>query len=246
MAVIDQNDLTVFFRELEIRDRVSAEEKQAILESVEEVRTVPARTDIARQGDRMTRSTLLLSGMIARYAELADGKRQITALHVAGDFVDLHSFPLKVMDHSVATIVQSRVAFFGHAALERITERFPHLTRLLWMMTLIDAARHRQWLAAMGALPALKRTAHLICELGMRLSGGGVHPPDSIRLPITQAEFAETLGLSVVHTNRTVQTLRNRGLIQWERDTMRILDWDALMELGEFTSTFLHFEKLPR
>jgi CRP-like cAMP-binding protein len=246
MPAIDAAELAVLFRELELRDTLSDAEKQALTAAVEEVRKVPARTDIARQGDKPTRSILLLSGMVTRYAELPDGKRQITALHVPGDFVDLHSFPLKIMDHSVATVVVSRVAYFPHAAIEKITETLPHLTRMLWMLTLIDGSRHRQWITAMGTLPALERTAHLICELALRMTRDGTNPPQTIPLPITQVEFAETLGLSAVHTNRTIQTLKARGLIGWARNEVHILDWKGLLKLGNFDPTFLHFEKLRR
>lgn len=248
MAVATIEDLGVLYRELELRDRLSEDERLALANSVSEIKMVPAGVDIVRQGDRTNVSTLLLSGMVTRYAQLNDGQRQITALHVPGDFVDLHSFPLKLMDHSVATLVPSRFAYFPHAALERITEQYPHLTRLLWMLTLIDGARHRQWLAAMGALPALERTAHIICELAMRLSYDGIHPPKSFLLPLTQTELSEMLGLSLVHTNRTIQTLRARELLQWDHDTdkLTILDWTRLVALGKFEPGFLHFEKIPR
>jgi CRP-like cAMP-binding protein len=246
MPAIDAADLSVLFRELELRDQLRDDERQVLINAVDEVRSIPGHTDIIRQGDRPTRSILLLSGMVTRYAELPDGKRQITALHVPGDFVDLHSFPLKIMDHSVATVTASRIALFTHAAIERITETMPHLTRMLWMLTLIDGSRHRQWIAAMGTLPAVQRTAHLICELGLRMTRDGTNPPQSLRLPITQIEFAETLGLSAVHTNRTIKTLKARGLISWSRDEVRILDWDGLVKLGDFDPTFLHYEKVRR
>ncbi len=118
----------------------------------------------------------------------------------------------------------------------------PHLTRMLWMLTLIDGSRHRQWITAMGTLPALERTAHLICELGMRMTRDGTTTPRSLHLPITQIEFAETLGLSAVHTNRTIQTLKARGLITWVRDEVGILDWEGLIRLGDFDPAFLHYE----
>jgi CRP-like cAMP-binding protein len=239
-------DLEPLFRELSRRDDITAGERRALLVAVDEIRVIPARTIMVRQGERPTHSTLLLSGMAIRFVELPDGKRQIAAIHVSGDFVDLHSFPLKIMDHSVATVQASRVARVPHGALEKITREEPHLTRMLWLMTMIDSARHRSWITGMGALSAVERTAHLLCELAMRMSEDGVHPAASIRLPITQAEFADTLGLSQVHTNRVIQALRARSLIQWEGDLVRILDGAALQELGQFDPAFLHLEKLPR
>ena len=123
-----------------------------------------------RETERPGRSTLVLSGITCRYRNLENGKRQITAIHVPGDFVDLHSFLIKQMDHSVGTLSPCIVAYAPHEGLERITERLPHLARLLWLLTLIDASIHRQWLVTMGAYPALNRTAHLLCELFTRLT----------------------------------------------------------------------------
>src|SRR5690606_13153704 len=106
--------------------------------------------DIVREGDRPKDSCLLLDGFAARYKMMADGRRQITAIHMAGDFVDLHSFILKIMDHGILALSACRVAYVPHATLQRITETHPHLTRLLWLNTLMDGATHREWLAAMG------------------------------------------------------------------------------------------------
>src|SRR5690606_37026998 len=137
-------------------------------------------------------------------------------------------------------VFASRIALFSHSAIEKITETMPHLTRMLWMLTLIDGSRHRQWITAMGTLPALQRTAHLICELRLRMTRDGTTPPRTLPLPITQIEFAETLGLATVHTNRTSQTLKARGRITWGRDEVKILDWEGLIRLGDFDATFLH------
>ncbi|RYE87074.1 MAG: Crp/Fnr family transcriptional regulator, partial [Hyphomicrobiales bacterium] len=160
--------LEPLFRRLSLRDSVSDEERQALTEVLSEVKSLPAGADIVRETERPGRSTLVLSGITCRYRNLENGKRQITAIHVPGDFVDLHSFLIKQMDHSVGTLSPCIVVYAPHEGLERITERLPHLTRLLWLLTLIDASIHRQWLVTMGAYPALNRTAHLLCELFTR------------------------------------------------------------------------------
>ena len=118
-------------QKLERRDTLSAEEKQALEDAVARVRVDAADEDIVREGDRPTESSLLLDGWAARYKVLDQGKRQITALHIAGDFVDLHSFLLKTMDHSVLALTPCRLALVPHAALQRITVAHPHLGRLL-------------------------------------------------------------------------------------------------------------------
>ena len=68
----------------------------------------------------------------------------------------------------------------------------------------------------------------------------------SFSLPITQSVLADALGLSVVHTNRVVQSLRTTGLVAWEADRVTIVDWDGLEALAEFDPTYLHLERVPR
>lgn len=233
-------------RKLEQRDRLSDEEKRIVDEAIVRVKDFAVDEDLVREGDRPTESILLLEGFAARYKGLADGRRQITAIHVPGDFVDLHSFLLHRMDHGVVALSPCRVGTVPHETLREITERYPHLARLLWLSTLIDGAIHREWLVAMGRRPAVSHTAHLICELFLRLQAIGRTEGNSFRLPLTQAELGDTLGLSTVHVNRTLQELRAAGLVTWRDQIVTINDWDGLAAMAEFDPAFLHLENEPR
>jgi CRP-like cAMP-binding protein len=227
---------------LERRDQLSDDEKRVLEGAVSRVRVVEADEDIVREGDQPAESILLLDGFAARYKIFSNGRRQITAIHVAGDFVDLHSFLLKTMDHGVLALTPCRIAAVPHATLEKITDEHPHLTRLLWLSTLIDGAIHREWLTTMGRLSATAQMAHFICELFLRLRAVERAEGDTIQLPLTQAELGDTLGLSTVHVNRVLQELRKEGLIRWQGDALTILDWKRLEEVGEFTSTYLNLQ----
>ncbi|WP_243369184.1 Crp/Fnr family transcriptional regulator [Microvirga solisilvae] len=227
---------------LEQRDRLSDDEKRVLESAISRVRVVEADEDIVHEGEHPSESSLLLDGYAARYKIFSNGRRQITAIHVPGDFVDLHSFLLKVMDHGVLALTPCRVAVVPHVALERITDEHPHLTRLLWLSTLVDGAIHREWLTTMGRLSATAQMAHFICELFLRLKAVGRTDGDTIQLPLTQAELGDTLGLSTVHVNRVLQELRKEGLIRWQGDALTILDWERLEKVGEFTPTYLNLQ----
>ncbi len=231
---------------LQHRDALSDEEREVLTNAVARVRDVPADEDIVREGDRPTDSCLLLEGFAARYRVLSDGRRQITAVHVMGDFVDLHSFLLKTMDHGVVALSPCRVALVPHATLASITDKHPHLTRLLWLSTLIDGAMHRQWLTAIGRTSAIASVAHLLCELYLRLKAVDQVVGYSFDLPITQAELGDMLGLSTVHVNRVLQELRGSELIRWTGGKVTLLDWAKLTTLGEFNPAYLHLESEPR
>lgn len=230
------------FLKLRARDTVGPEEEQAIRDSVAEVRTLPADHTIIRAGDLLTFSTMLLDGIMCRYKDLSDGQRQITALHVAGDFVDLHSFTLKRLDHNIMTLTPCRVGIVPHEGLEKITERLPHLTRLYWFSTNVDAALHREWELSLGRRTAISRLAALFCEMNLRMQLVGLSDGESYDLPLTQTDLAECVGLTSIHVNRTLKELREQGLVQFRSGRVTITDWDGLQRVAEFDPAYLYLE----
>ena len=231
---------------LEARDCLSHEEKALLGGLFNRQRDIAAGEDIVREGDRPWESTLLLEGFSGRYNLLRDGSRQITALHVTGDFVDLHAFLLKKMDHGITALTRCLVATAPHDRLRELTDRHPHLTRLLWLSTLIDGAIHRQWLVAMGRHSSVAQLAHMICELYVRLRDVGQTHDNRFRLPLTQTQMADMLGLSSIHVNRILRELREQGLMTWSSGEIAISDWDGLVRLAEFDPTYLSDMPEPR
>jgi CRP-like cAMP-binding protein len=242
----DETVLATFLRKLEARDVLTDNERRTLVAAAGDEVRFPAGADLVREGARPDVSMLVLDGFTTRYRDAADGSRQIMAIHIPGDFVDLHSFLLREMDHSVGALSACRVMRFPHANLRTITEDHPHLTRLLWLMTLIDSSIHREWLAA-AAQPAPEQIAHLICELYVRLGITGLIGADqSFTLPMTQMELGEALGLSAVHINRSLQQLRSENLFTWQNQVIRILDWDGLKRRAAFDDRYLHLVREPR
>jgi len=233
-------------RKLEQYDRLSEAERQLLEQATVRQRAVAKGEDLVREGDRPSESLFLITGFAARYNLLRKGKRQITALHVPGDFVDLHSFLVKTMDHSVMAITPCTLGVVPHDALRTITETQPHLSRLLGVHVAVDAAIHRRWIVSIGRQSALEHAAHLFCEMFARLQAVGLAEDDIFKLPLTQAELGDTLGLSTVHVNRIIQELRSEGVITWRGDTVVITDWPRLQQIAEFDPTFLSLDREPR
>ncbi|MDR6818710.1 CRP-like cAMP-binding protein [Neorhizobium sp. 2083] len=231
---------------LEQHDVLTDEERDILRRIVVREKRFSAGEDLVVEGSRPGQSSLLVEGFAARYKLTAEGMRQITALHVAGDFVDLHAFLLKTMDHGVVALSPCRVGLSDHADLKIVTERYPHLTRMLWLDTLIHGSIHRAWIVAMGRRSKASHLAHILCELYVRL--GVVRRTDSwsFHLPLSQSEMADVLGLSLVHMNRVIQTLRRESLISWNNQTITILDWARLKEVAEFDPTYLSLSAEPR
>jgi CRP-like cAMP-binding protein len=231
---------------LRSRDELSAEEEAAIRGAVSEIRDYPADQTFIRAGVDLNHSTILLDGLMARHKDLREGQRQITELHVGGDFADLHSFTLKRLDHHVMTLTPCRVALVPHENLRTITERFPHLTRVYWFATNLDAAIHREWELSLGRRSAIARLAHLFCELHVRLGLVGLADGLEYDLSLTQAELSECLGLTSVHINRTLKDLREGGLVEFRGSRVSIADLAGLRRLAEFDPAYLYLEKRPR
>lgn len=228
------------------RDRLSENEQAIIMEMSTSIRTVEAGDDVVKEGESPENSCLLVEGWATRNKSLSDGRLQITAFHIAGDFVDLHSFLLKPMDHSISALTRCKLALVPHATLKKVTEEQPHLTRIFWLNTLIDAAIHREWMVALGRLPASGRLARLICELYLRLEAVGLAKALTFEFPITQTALADALGISGVHVNRTIQELRRAGLITWQGARVTIKDFDGLRDVAEFDPTYLNLTSHPR
>ncbi|MGN6535616.1 MAG: Crp/Fnr family transcriptional regulator [Mesorhizobium sp.] len=240
------NDLLPFVRALKRRDRLSIEEIE-LLNSLQfrKVAVAPG-AEIIAEDSRPGESCMVLRGFAARSHYLRDGGRQITALHVAGDFVDLHAYLLKVMDHGVAAIGPCEVGFTSYEGIRRVTEQSPHLGRLLWLSTVIDGAIQRAWITCIGRLPTEQRMAHFFCEIYLRLEAAGIVSDYQYALPLTQTQLADLLGLSVVHINRRLQDLRSTGLVEWKGGIVVIRNFEALAELAEFDPTYLSLRVEPR
>lgn len=232
--------------QLRLRDTISDEEAAVLAGCFSGERNYAADHDIVAQDSRPTTSQLLVEGLAGRYKVLADGSRQITAVHVPGDFMDLHGFLLKTLAHGVVALTPCRLALVEHTTLKRLSETEPHLTRMLWLDTLIDGSIHREWIVAMGRRNAVSRIAHFVCELYVRLKIVNKVDGLSFRLPLSQSEIADVLGMSIVHANRTIQRLRREGAIKWEGDVIRIENWRQLTRLAEFDDTYLCLYKEPR
>jgi CRP-like cAMP-binding protein len=198
---------------------------------------------VIRSGEKLNSSMILLEGWMARSKDLESGERQVTELHIAGDFADLHSYTLKCLDHDVVTLTDCTVAVVPHERISDLIERHPRMNRVYWFSTNVDAAMHREWALSLGQRSALSRMAHLFCELYERLNVVGKTNGNGYELPLTQREIAECLGLTVVHANRTLQELRRRGLLELENKQLTILDRKGLERVAEFDDAYLFLSR---
>jgi CRP-like cAMP-binding protein len=225
---------------LAIRDPLTPKERDRLAALAARVKDYAPGDEIVPEETPIDFSTLMLQGVGCRQKVFQDGRRQIVAFHVPGDFCDLHSYLLKRMEHGVAALSPCQVAQVPHDRLRRITDEEPHLTRLLWISTLIDAAIYREWIISLGRRSAFSRLAHLFCELFVRLRAVGLTETFEYALPVTQSDLSDAMGISLVHTNRTLAQLRRKRLVTFANRMVTIHDWNALQRAAEFDPAYLH------
>jgi len=235
--------ITVHLKKLRRRTEISSEEERAIRAAVAEVREVRADELVVRSGELLNSSIILLDGWLARSKDLPGGERQVTELHVAGDFPDLHGFTLKRLDDDITALSDCRLAVVPHERILDITMQFPRLGRVYWFSTNVDAAIQRELSLSLGQRSAISRMAHLFCELYVRLDVVGRTRDSGYQFPLTQRELSECLGLTVVHANRTLQELRRRNLVELENRHLIIRDMRGLEGVAEFDPSYLYLDK---
>lgn len=232
-------------------DRLSAEEEDVLRSAAGKIVSFNRAQTIVRAKADLTHSTLLIAGLVQSFRTMADGRRQAVQFAVPGDFIDLHSFLMKSVDHDLVAMSNCEVVQFPHDRLAEITRTHDHLTRLLWLSTTVDAAIERETITSLGVRSAISRLAHLFCELQMRLELVGLAPPREgpaccYDLSLNQVELSEVLGLTPVHVNRILKELRERGLLTFRGHVVQIDDWPGLVALAEFDPFYLNQRKRPR
>jgi len=222
---------------------ISDAERNLLEGAISHTQTYAAGSVVVRQGVPVDISTLLVEGFMTRHVDAPDGRRHPVALHVPGDFVDLHAYALKELDHDVAALTDVTVAVFRHAALEDIQASDPGLARRLWFLTLLDAAMHRQWIYRLSSLNALQRVSHFLCETHARLLAIGASDGYAFSLPMTQADIGEVCSLTNVHVNRVLRELREAGLCNVRGASVQILDLKSLVERARFDPQYLYLNQ---
>lgn len=227
---------------LEAYTRLSADERTALSQLSRNFRFVDARKDLISEGDRPRYVHLVLEGWACRYKQMPDGKRQIIALFVPGDFCDVNVYILKAIDHSIGAITRLKVAMITPEEMSALTSERQRITQALWWHELVAGAVQREWTLNLGQRTAYGRLAHLLIELYLRLQSVGRAHDGRCDFPLTQNDLADATGLTSVHVNRTLQELRRDGLIELERKHLQLLDMKRMMEVAMFNPNYLHLD----
>jgi len=226
--------------------KLSEDDRHALARAITNVRTVDARRDLTTEGERPRFVHVILEGWASAYKTLPDGKRQIVAFFVPGDFCDLNVYVLRQRDHSIGAVSRLKVAMMSPDEMASLTVGRPGLTQALWWEGLVTAAIQREWMLNLGQRTARERIAHLLIELYLRLRTVGLTRDGGCDFPLTQNDIADATGLTAVHVNRTLQELRREELIELERKQLQIFDLARMMDGAMFNANYLHLNREGR
>ena len=206
--------------------------------------TLRAGAQLANQGDDATGLHLVLSGVLKSSRNLDNGLTQTLALFTAGETVGVQALALGCESNTVVAVTPSRLATLPGARLRLLCEDYPALIEGLWRAQARETAILQEWTVGMGRRTALSQIAHLLCEVAERMRLAGKAQGDTYEFPLNQTELADAVGLSPVHVNRVIQSLRSTGLIALNRKRLRIGDWARMAELADFDPSYLQLRPL--
>jgi CRP-like cAMP-binding protein len=215
------------------------EELDVLVQYLKQQPRIVGGADLICAGHSAKHATLLLSGVACSYKRLENGNREIHSFRYAGDFCDLYRYALAERDEAVAVqaITDCVVATIDYAAIDKLLARHPRLGLALWRATMVESSVLRERLSNARKGSAVQRVAHLLCEQLARRDAIGVTSPI---MPLTQIDVADATALSIVHVNRTIQTLRSLNALSKTRQVIEVLDRKQLEQIAEFDGRYLN------
>ncbi|MDB5732106.1 MAG: putative cyclic nucleotide-binding Crp-type transcriptional regulator [Variovorax sp.] len=212
----------------------SAAELDAIADFRQGTRVVEAGATIVPEHGTSSRLFTLYSGWAFRYKTLSDGRRQILNFLLPGDFIGLQDEFADGQTHGVEAATTCTLCVFPRDRLWQVLHSQPKLGYdLTWL-----AAREEKMvddnLVTNGRRNAIERVAMLLMHLYRRAERVGMAHKGGIEFPFNQQHMADALGLSLVHTNKTLRRLRQLGLHSLEGGALCILNAAALESLGDY------------
>jgi CRP-like cAMP-binding protein len=187
---------------------------------------------ILAEGAHSAQLFTLLSGWAFRFKTLEDGRRQILNYVLPGDLVGLQGSVIGEMEHSVEALSPVVLCVFQRDGLTELFKREPGLSFDVTWMAAREERMLDEHLLSIGRRSATERAAYLVAFLHHRASAVGLTENKPLLIPITQQHVADTLGLSIVHTNKTLRKLAERKLIRWHDRACEVMDARGLMEIA--------------
>jgi CRP-like cAMP-binding protein len=202
---------------------------------------IGAGRPIVKERERCPQLYLIESGWVFRSRGLASGRRQIVNYALPGDILCSDSILFKASSFDLTARTAVSVIRIEPPATE-IFERYPGLAAALAWTAAQEESILAERVVSLGRRDSLEKLAHALCELEARLSAIGQMKGRTVELPLNQEDFADILGISVIHVNRTFRRLSEEKTAEYRKGSIELLDRDRLAEISAFDPSYLHLE----
>ncbi|MFQ6551812.1 Crp/Fnr family transcriptional regulator [Aestuariibius insulae] len=193
---------------------------------------------ITRIGTETSKLYVVKSGWLYAFVDMPDGRRQLVRIFHPGDII---GFPDLAFHHATTTVQASEPACLCPFPKKRLDDVFrlsPRLTALLFALAVRDQVIFMDLVRAMGRMSARERIVSLLLDILHRLRITNVSMTDTMRLPLSQTEIGDLLGLTNVYVSKTFRRLEEDGFIKRDGGTIRILKEGEMTEMTDFSNRY--------
>ena len=213
-----------------------AQEQRLLMNTIKKGEKLLERGDVLlREGEHSQSLYSVLEGVLIRYRSLDDGRRQIVNFMFPGDLVGLQGAFDEPASHSVEALVPARVCHYGRSDFRSVIQNSPELGYdVTWLAAKEETALEGH-IVSLGQRSAKERVVFLaVWLLDRAISTGIAHEGNILEIPVTQSQIADMLGLSLVHTNRTIRALDRENMVQWNQRELCVPNMDEAAEFAGF------------
>jgi CRP-like cAMP-binding protein len=196
--------------------------------------TFPAGRDIVEPGDPDPPLFTLFSGWAYRYKMLPDGRRQILNFLLPGDPIGFQASMFDSAPHGVQALTDVQLCAFHRSKIWELYRSHPELAFDLTWLTAREEGVIDETLLSVGRRTALERIGMLLIHIYKRAESLGLMRNGGVAFPLSQSHIADALGLSLVHTNKTMRRLAKLGLHEIKNGSLEIKNGRALERLATF------------
>lgn len=213
-------------------------EREAIAELEREPKDYSAGTTLWTEGDDVSELLIVHHGWALSETRVTEGKRQILRFHFSGDLIGASGIAFRDAPASIVAATDMTVCRFPRSALGETFHSHPRLAALFFSISQMEGIDLSDRLRAMGRSEGKARLANLFLSIAARMRAvTGEHNP-VIRIPLTQTDLGDAVGLTQVHVNRLIRQMTDEKLITRNRSTVTLLDEPGLVDLARFVDRF--------
>lgn len=201
---------------------------------------------LIREGDTYGDLFVLERGWMVRSRHLLDGGRQIVSIALPGDFLCFNTLMFERAHYDITAKTPCLLSRLQAMSVRTMAERHPGLLEALVWANAHEEALLAERVVSLGRRDATQRLAHVLCEIVARLDlANEPASKEVLSVPLIQEDFADILGISVIHVVRTFKRLNQLKAVEYRSRKLILKDVKKLREIAGFDESYMHFSRRP-